>query len=46
METELRGPVSVMTERQGDKCLQGEETGAESHVGTEAQNCWGGERGI
>lgn len=32
-ETKLRGNVSVMTERQGDRCLQGEEIRAGSHRG-------------
>lgn len=46
METKLRGVVSVMSERHGDRCLQGKESGAEGHVGTEAENFWGGERGV
>lgn len=45
VETKLREVVSVMTDRQGDRCLQGKEIRAESHRGTEAQNCWCGERG-
>lgn len=46
METKLRGVVSVMSERHGDRCLQGKESGAEGRGGTEAQNFWGGERGV
>lgn len=46
VETKLRGVVSVMSERHGDRCLQGKESGAEGHVGTEAENFWGGERGV
>lgn len=46
METKLSGVVLVMTETQGDRCLQGEKTGAETHMRTEAQNCWGGERDV
>lgn len=46
METKLRGVVLVMSESHGDRCLQEKETGAEGRVGTEAQNFWGGERGV